>query len=227
MIYLSIDIETTGIDRDDKGNALTIEFAAILEDTDTVLPYDQLPKFERRIAYPDQPLVGEPYAMAKMPRNVETIALLADRGNLVNAEERQEFDEENGVCVFWEFAHQFRDWLIDIGYLDVTARLGNEKKSWLTVAGKNFIGFDLRFLKKLPNWSKFFDVRSRVLDPAIMFVDWKSDNAPPSLDKCKQRCGISGVVTHKAIDDAWDVVRLLRADYAPHSLQGGLQSSEF
>jgi hypothetical protein len=41
-------------------------------------------------------------------------------------------------------------------------------------------------------------------------VDWINDESIPSLDQCKQRAGIDGVVTHNALEDAMDVVMLIR-----------------
>jgi hypothetical protein len=34
-----------------------------------------------------------------------------------------------------------------------------------------------------------------------------------SLDKCKERAKIQGEVTHDALEDAWDVIELLRTQY--------------
>ena len=36
------------------------------------------------------------------------------------------------------------------------------------------------------------------------------DERLPDLLTCKERAGIKGKVTHKAIEDAWDVIELLR-----------------
>jgi len=69
------------------------------------------------------------------------------------------------------------------------------------------------FLQQLPWWQKLIRTRQRVLDPAILFVDWKNDESLPSLTTCKQRAGISGIVTHDALDDAWDVIETLRVTY--------------
>jgi hypothetical protein len=89
----------------------------------------------------------------------------------------------------------------------------NMSKTYLNCAGKNFAGFDKKFLEKLPRWKQVFSIRSRVLDPGILFVDWANDESLPSLDQCKQRAGIDGVVTHNAVEDAMDVVMLLRKKY--------------
>ena len=44
-------------------------------------------------------------------------------------------------------------------------------------------------------------------------MDWKQDTEVPNLNKCKERAGIQGLVTHNALEDAWDVIEVLRKKY--------------
>ena len=46
-----------------------------------------------------------------------------------------------------------------------------------------------------------------------MVSDWNEDESLPSLIKCKERANIEGIVTHNALEDAWDVIELLRKHY--------------
>jgi hypothetical protein len=46
-----------------------------------------------------------------------------------------------------------------------------------------------------------------------MVVDWNNDDSVPNLKTCKERCDISGEVTHDALEDAWDVIQILRTKY--------------
>ena len=87
------------------------------------------------------------------------------------------------------------------------------KKVHITCAGKNFGTFDKLFLEKLPRWKQVFRIRQRILDPSVLFVDWKNDESLPSLTVCKDRAGLHGLVTHDALEDAWDVVEVLRKFY--------------
>jgi hypothetical protein len=89
----------------------------------------------------------------------------------------------------------------------------NTKPITLNVAGKNFGTFDKLFLQELPWWQKLIRTRQRVLDPSILMVDWKKDTSLPNLTTCKERAGIEGVVTHNALEDAWDVIEVLRKFY--------------
>jgi hypothetical protein len=52
-----------------------------------------------------------------------------------------------------------------------------------------------------------------VLDPAILCVDWENDKQLPSLDDCKKRHSLEGEVTHDAVEDAWDIIQVLRKFY--------------
>jgi len=47
----------------------------------------------------------------------------------------------------------------------------------------------------------------------MLFLDWETDEELPSLTNCKARAGIKGNVTHDALEDAWDVVQVLRNFY--------------
>ena len=47
----------------------------------------------------------------------------------------------------------------------------------------------------------------------MLFVNWINDRQLPNLSDCKKRANLNGVVSHDAIDDAWDVIQLLRTEY--------------
>jgi oligoribonuclease (3'-5' exoribonuclease) len=73
--------------------------------------------------------------------------------------------------------------------------------------GKNVGSFDLLFFPdKLKSMFHY-----RHIDPGSMFIDW--NKGPISLSKIKKNLGIDGVVTHDAVDDAWDVIQILRTTY--------------
>lgn len=107
----------------------------------------------------------------------------------------------------------FRTWLRDECGWEQDA-----KGKWpsLIAAGKNFGAFDLQFLK---SYMGMFAHRS--LDPAILYME-KGDKKPPDLMECKARAierGYGGfestVVSHDALDDAMDVVKLLQFAFSP------------
>lgn len=88
--------------------------------------------------------------------------------------------------------------------------LGNIRMP-ITVAGKNFSGFDARFLDKLPRWKEMIKIRHRVLDPGNLY--WKpeidGDNLP-NLEKCCERAGLPNIITHTALEDAQIVQKLIK-----------------
>jgi hypothetical protein len=83
----------------------------------------------------------------------------------------------------------------------------------INVAGKNFASFDKLFLERLPRWQQVIRIRQRIIDPSVMFTNWNDDETLPNLQTCKERAKIEGVVTHNALEDAWDVIQLLRTQY--------------
>lgn len=186
MIYVSIDIETTGLD---PVNDQVLQIGAIIEDTNNLLPFEDIPKFDRLIRH--KRISGSPYALAM---NAGLISKLAESEHGVSA----------GVAVVQMFS-----WLNE----HIGAPLsGKHKPVW---AGKNVSSFNLPFLRNISNWSMYFSDSNRVLDPAILFTDWEKDVHPPSLQDCLRRAGFSEqrVVTHDAVSDAWDVICCIRKAY--------------
>ena len=73
--------------------------------------------------------------------------------------------------------------------------------------------FDKLFLERLPRWKQLIKIRQRIIDPSVLYVNWESDSSLPSMSECKVRAGLPGMVTHNAVEDAWDVIELLRNTY--------------
>ena len=214
MIYVSIDIETSGLDHE-KHKVLSI--GAIIEDTEKKLPYEECPKFNAIVLQNE--ITGSPRALTM---NKEIIAMIGeylegtnDDRHLMNTHSDYSFyEKEDVVKKFYEFL-----WVNGYGdevpnQLLVTSRIDSKSKPiTLNVAGKNFGTFDKLFLQELPWWQKLIRTRQRVLDPAILMVDWKNDKSLPNLTTCKERAGVDGIVTHNALEDAWDVIEVLRKFY--------------
>lgn len=200
MKYISIDLETTGLDAE---NNQILEFGAVLEDTNNILPLDDLPTYHAYIKHPGGNITGNIFALnlnAGIIANLKNEKDLKDQYNYLNVD---------------ELADDFLGWL-KIQGLEIKAKHhdhGTDYYTTITVAGKNFAGFDRKFINKVPGFSKKIRIRQRVIDPAVLFVDWKEDECLPSLDECKVKAGIDGVVTHLAVDDAMDVIKLLRKSY--------------
>jgi hypothetical protein len=221
MIYVSIDIETTGLDPL-SNNVLSI--GAIIEDTTKKLPYDECPKFNAIVL--NKQLQGSPRAITM---NKEVISLMGEylegtdevRTVLNNNSGYKFYEEEEVVKEFYKFlwgnGYGYElgpgDFVNTVDGIEYPAIGGKTKPITLNVAGKNFGTFDKLFLQELPWWQKLIRTRQRVLDPAILCVDWNNDTALPSLTQCKERTNVEGIVTHNALEDAWDVIQVLRNFY--------------
>lgn len=185
MKYASIDGEMTGLDFE---RCEIIEIAIVVENTNPVevggLPrfpdVDALPYF-RATCWPEHRACWEPEAYEMHQKNGLVDELKANPGM--------------SRARFWDTARSF-----------LIAHFGHGK---ITVAGKNFNGFDRRFMPK--EIESMF--HHRVLDPGPMFVDWNAE-CLPSLADLMQRFKLDqGVIHHRALDDARDVVRVLRQSY--------------
>lgn len=225
MKYISIDVETTGLERD---RYQILSIGAILEDTTKKLPFDEIPKFHAAILHNE--ITGSPFALNMNKDLIESIVYYQtaqdqdEKNDLVQMKGMQFLKEEDVV-------EQFYRWLYDIGMVQPDPNFINNQmvrlengKSYpmltsktkpvtINVAGKNFASFDKLFLERLPRWQQVIRIRQRIIDPSVLFTHWDSDDSLPSLKTCKERGKIDGIVTHNALEDAWDVIQLLRTQY--------------
>ena len=225
MIYVSIDIETTGLGE----NTQTLSIGLVVEDTNNLIPFEELPKLE--IAIIHERLEGEIFAL-NMNRDLISDILsykLARtpeaKAEIVKRTGREYLTEENVTKRIFHFLydHKALDGGLDtfdpnrmIEVIDgkiYPALTSKMKPYYFNAAGKNFANFDNKFLERLPRWKQVLRARGRTIDPSILFVNWKDDDAIPGLSLCKERAHLDPHVTHNAIDDAMDIVKLLRTQY--------------
>jgi len=225
MKYISIDLETTGLEKD---RYEILSFGAIIEDTENKLPLSEIPKFHGAILHSE--LTGSPFAFNMNKKIIEAIVQYQ---TAKDQDEKNDLVQMTGMLFYPEdeVVEGFYRWLYDNGMVEFDpnflkqqiVRLENgkiypaitskTKPVTINVAGKNFASFDKHFIERLPRWKQLIRIRQRIIDPAVIFTDWKNDDALPSLDKCKERAKIQGEVTHDALEDAWDVIELLRTQY--------------
>jgi oligoribonuclease (3'-5' exoribonuclease) len=174
MKYVSIDIETTGLNPE---KHQTLEIAAIIEDTTSLLGFEEIPKF--RVLLYHEEIFG----------SLEAVNM---NSNLLLEMSRA------SLCMPSNTYSKFQDFLVE-----------NEVDTPVIVAGKNFQGFDKKFLEKI-SWDVSTFSR-RVLDPAILFTDWKNDRDLPSLAECHIRAGLGKISNeHSALHDAYNVIMCIR-----------------
>jgi hypothetical protein len=179
--YFSIDIETTGLD---ENTCQIIELAAVYDDGSDK-PVEQLAFFRRAVRH--DVYRGEAYALSMHAALFKELA-----------------DKNAAVCYPAELAVLLRRWMFS-----VVPRPAPFQPVPYNVAGKNFAGFDLRFLRKLPAWEKI-PINHRYLD--IGSALWRPGDAEvPGTSECMRRLGIVGDVSHTALGDARDVCRMIRA----------------
>jgi len=178
--YVSIDIETTGLDW---RICQTIEVGAVIDDYKSAIV--DLPTFR---CYVDHGLFrGQPYALSMHAEIFRRIAT---------------GDTKIDILEPSEVADYFASWLSRNGFDP------NMEKT--IVAGKNFAAFDKCFLEDLPGWAAEVNMKHRIIDPGNMFYIPGVDDGPPDTEECLRRAKLPPVVNHKALDDAFDVVRLIR-----------------
>ena len=201
MIYMSLDLETTGL------NPLTcdiLEIGAFLEDTDKAIQMSLLPCFHVYL-WKDN-YRGEPFALAMNAHIFQKILVLSRNENVYNGNyETRTLVKPEEVWVkmnTWLYSHRAM-------WADDKARINDPRT--LVVAGKNVAGFDLPFLKQLPGPMPKF--HHRVVDPGMLYFDPRNDKVPPDLKECKKRAKLPEHVSHEALDDAWDVIQLVREKF--------------
>jgi oligoribonuclease len=207
MKYISIDIETTGLD------PLTcdvLEVGAYLEDTELVETRNGLSCFHKYL-WKDN-YRGEPFALA-MNAGIFQKMLELKKKTDVDA-----YHEVHNLLIrptqLWD---HFGWWLYENRKqwagtpFDTDKALNWNHMPQIVVAGKNVAGFDIPFLKQIGGIFPRF--HHRVIDPGMLYFDPRNDNIPPDLKECKRRAGLSEAVSHEALDDAWDVIQLVRAKF--------------
>jgi DNA polymerase III epsilon subunit-like protein len=226
MIYISIDTESTGLNPE---TCQLLSFGAIVEDTKKKLPFDQIPKFHCAILRGERDIIqGELFALNM---NKALIGEITSYAIAKNQEEKNALIQKTGMLFLKEeeVVKAFFHFLIDAGAITpefdysktveiingkTYPALGTKIKPFhLNVAGKNFHSGDQTFIERIPRWKQIFRIRHRHIDPSVLFTDWENDESIPNLGKCKERAGVDGIVTHDALEDAWDVVQLLRTQY--------------
>lgn len=184
MKYLSLDIETTGLDKDVHD---ILSIGMIVVDTEKVgkdVKLEDLPTLHIAI----QPVGGVTGDLYALNMNKDLIEGLVE-GHVEGAEIVEPHEVEMRVLDF------------------IAEEIGGYEK--ITVIGKNAAGFDIPFIKShYPEISGWFS--HKVLDVGSMYFDANLHKDVPSLKKCKEIAGIDGIVTHNALEDAFDVVLLER-----------------
>jgi oligoribonuclease len=188
MIYVSIDLETTGLNPE---RNQILEFGAVIEDTNNILPVSELPTFQVYIDNGEE-IIGNMYALQMNHVILKRIATKEEGFTYIKPD---------------ELGEEFFGFLQDNGF--------EARKDSITinVAGKNFGTFDLNFLNNCPIFNESVHIRQCIIDPAIFYVNWSEDKTLPNLEEFKTRAKMPGIITHNTVEDAIDVINVLRPFY--------------
>jgi oligoribonuclease (3'-5' exoribonuclease) len=183
MKYISLDIETTGLDSQ-KDQVLQV--AMIVDDLENIKPISELPYINLYIQH--DRYSGNAFALS-LNYNILKILSRYNPGDHFTDSWGRRID----ICTLEEAS----------SYMVAFIKTHFQKRA--IAAGKNVAGFDLTFLPK--------DVRDmfihRVIDPGSMYM-LKTDKIPPDTKLCCQRANISDEVTHDAYEDAAQIIELIR-----------------
>lgn len=183
MKYVSIDIETTGLSPQEHD---IVEFGAVCDDLTVDKPIEQLAKFH--CYFVKSNYAGSPFALSMHPQIFKRIAKRTKPYKYVGA---------------MKFGNLFKQFLLKNGYE------GKRQKVCITAAGKNFASFDLQFLLAKTDIARHIKIGHRIIDPSILFLQ-KGDEKLPATSECKKRMQLEETVAHTAIEDAIDVIKMVR-----------------
>lgn len=205
MKYVSLDLETTGLDPLD--HQIT-EFAVVVDDLTTCQPIESLPAIHGYVEHRED-----------LIWNMHALLMFKNRLEEYHVAEKVKVDELVQVILNFLPAFIIKDYVKKCKDPDfnVTPKFSSQtemEKTRITFAGKNFASFDKGFLANLPNADRLLRVmHHRSFDPGSLYFDPRVDAVIPATATCMERAGIKGPVTHRALDDARNVVRLIRTHY--------------
>ena len=191
--YVSIDIETTGLNHD---KCQIIQFGAVIDDF--ITPIKDLPKLDLYVLSDNGEYYWESYAF-EMNKNIfEEIQNIHKITNSYKTSYTKLHTSASDLKYF------FNEWLKNNNY--------NQK---ILIAGKNFAAFDKKFLDKISFFNnEELKFSRRYLDVGSMYYDPNLDKEDiPDLIKCVERAGFEPEGLHQAVDDAIMVVKCIRHKY--------------
>lgn len=184
MKYVSIDLETTGLDvyADD-----ILEIGAVIDDLKS--PINELPRY--RAVVGTSRYKGHPYALHL---NAKLFKEIVDGSP----------DVKLPRDAIWGFVNFLKDNGIDTSKIHAAGKnFANFDKPFL----KNFYDQNRHAIGPEPCIMNF---HHRSLDPGSMYLDPVIDKWIPGMEECMRRAGIEGEVAHTAVEDALIVIKLIR-----------------
>ena len=210
MLYLSLDLETTGLAPKQPDRILQI--ALVAEDTNhKEIPVEDLPYWSG-IIIPTGEVSGQMTALAMNSWIFVAIEMYKSKMALSDLKKRyRELGIPQETIDRAVLAYSSASNIDTLPEIIKQANLWIDKhfgtRSHINIAGKNVAGFDMPFLPK----ELTYRFRHRCIDPGSVLIDWSKDRLLSGEDIAK-KLNIQSV-THNALDDARDVIRWLRTTY--------------
>lgn len=190
--YVSIDIETTGVDTE---SAQVLEVGAVLDDGG---PIESLPTFSA-IIHHDFFTHATPFALNMNHRLIK--AIVEKRGQPAESVFKQFvmfIEQAVRAAVNWDTNN------------------GRKPSERISLAGKNAAVFDIPILDNQISLVSGYHAEAfrkvrlhRVIDVGSLYL--LDFGYIPTLEEIKRKIGIGDEVSHRALDDAMDVVKAIRA----------------
>lgn len=188
MKYMSIDIETSGFDPD---KCQILEIGVVLDDLlHPEIPIYDLPTATFFVENPTVHWEREAFLLHRKAGACRSVGL-----------NEQWATHSNGGSLDMIQTNLLALWRNEVG--------GDEE---IIAAGKNFASFDLLFLRRYCPRLRF---HHRSLDPTLLYTRL-TDIVPPSTAVCLDRAGIQRIPSHRAVEDAKDIVYLIRRGLNPN-----------
>lgn len=208
MKYLSIDIETTGLADD----ADVVEVGIVADAWDRSNLDNPGAHYFQAYVHPYHKTIDEVWQNAEpFARDLHESSGLRSRWYSAPPLRKVSEQVENVSVRVDMLCHTIITWLCWIGFFSPE----EAHKKRINVAGKNIATFDWPRLKRLPCWD--LTARHRMLDPGPLYLRPREDEKIPDQSQCLARAGLPTSVSHHALEDAMQVVWLLRHHYLGQS----------
>lgn len=194
MKITAVDLETTGLN---PKRCQILEIGLAIFDFQNPqhqnCSIEELPTFSTYVFNSDNSIQGEYYAINMNQKIIERILHRED----------PEISKLYDFCPIEQLTTKVSNFL----------QQHYQPEEQIILAGKCHDALDIPFLKQHSKLWETNNFHFKIVEPAMLFFDPNQDQEPPGLETCLKRAGINKKVTHNALDDALDVIRLLRSKF--------------
>lgn len=204
--YVAIDVETLGLDKE---KSPIIELVAVLDDGG---PINQLPTFKTLFPH----VVGDYFELDAVVMNAAILKEIKEEKGDLYGEAAERWSKSIVSCEWGKFINWLANAVQRANSYD--SKLGWKESGNICLAGKNAASSDIPWIiNNLKRYATETDLKSfkkmvhyKVIDPGSMFMGRVEGGHVPSLGHINKITGRNENVSHRAQDDAMDVVYAIR-----------------